>query len=165
MRDHILLVVLALSCGCISAPAVTTTTTLESTTTSTTITYSITSSTTTTLQVNETVRCVQVAEKETLYRRCKLLLTGKLSMPPDERRLCGEIQKNPREYMRQIIRERTGCEYLIREYTIRPESQYVFCSEIEEQDVRDDCYMSVRMCDKIVDRGLRDECSRSTSLN
>jgi len=163
MRLTTAMALAVLICGCLSIPpAETTTTTLKKTTTPVrlTTTSSSTSTTSTTLVVNKTALCVGARNMEETYVRCRRYLTGNVSGPPSERRTCAEIRKNPRKTSRRIFEGLQNCIGTPGDGIFQRgrEEGTSFCKDLEGQSQRDACYLSVRQCDRIFDKTMRQSC-------
>ena len=168
------LAILVLTGGCLwygggggpAATSSTETTVTKSLTESTTV-ATVSSSTTMTLQeVNKTKVCLEARIRQRMYDKCQRYPPGSLSLKPEERDLCAEITHNNQEYLRSIVVDLRGCQ------NIKPENlpetdknAPLTCLDLESIEDRDNCYMTFRVCDKITDYTLKQQCKASLTID
>jgi hypothetical protein len=161
------LAVLISLCGCIlgAQPQTTTTTSFVASTSTTNPPTTSLPPTTTTIQDNKTATCIQARQMETAYKRCLQAAHGNLTLSPARRKQCAQIQRAAGQYLRQTFLGLKGCLGVPGDGLSLEARDATFCMDLGEQDVRDDCYMLVRICDRIMDRDLRMRCEgqRQTS--
>jgi hypothetical protein len=167
------LLVIILALGCIGlSPAEGTTTTLVTIQpmpypTSTVSTVSTLSPPATTLPVAEADQraiCLEARANRTVYERCKMAATGDLSLPQSELRICAEIQQHAGAYSEAIFHGLKYCAGIPSDgMASDPAEGAYFCKDLGQPD-RDECYLSVRMCDPIEDFDIKNQCKNGLEL-
>ncbi|MFH0862863.1 MAG: hypothetical protein V1875_07545 [Candidatus Altiarchaeota archaeon] len=161
---------LALLGGCLTetetvqTTTTTTATPAEPSTTTTSTATTTPSSTSTTLAVNGTQLCQEARQNESVYQRCKKAATGQIHLPQSELQRCAQIQQHAGEYARNIYHGLTYCIGLPSGGLPAPGEGASFCKDLPEEN-QDDCYMTVRQCDKIADPSLRNRCAGLNELS
>jgi hypothetical protein len=161
----IALLAAALALGCIGSspvgePASTTLATVQpippsTTTTSASSTLPVSSSTLPAAGADEAAVCSEARANRTVYLRCKKAASGELSLPQSELRRCADIQRNAGAYSRLIFRGLQSCGSSASGGLGGDEG--LFCRDMGQPD-RDQCYLSVRMCDQIEDAAVKGRC-------
>jgi hypothetical protein len=108
--------------------------------------------------------CLEARANRTLYERCKMAASGGLSMPQSELRRCAEIQQHAGAYSELIFHGLQNCAGIPAGSTEGDTTgDALFCKDMGQPD-RDQCYLSVRMCDLIGDSGLKNQCLSGLEL-
>lgn len=161
----ILAVVLAL--GCIGASpseglATTTLTTIQSmhyedTSSLTASTIATQSSTLPAPEEDGIAICLEARANKSLYDRCKMAASGELFLSQSELRKCAQIQQNAGAYAEAIFH---GLQYCVGD----PTGSAFSCNDMGQPD-RDQCYLSVSMCDPIEDADVKNQCLSGQQIN
>ncbi|MFH0863019.1 MAG: hypothetical protein V1875_08340 [Candidatus Altiarchaeota archaeon] len=108
--------------------------------------------------------CLEARANRTIYERCKLAASGNLPMPQSELRRCAEIQQHAGAYSELIFHGLQNCAGIpAGGLDIDSSGDALFCKDMGQPD-RDQCYLSVRMCDPIDDSKLKNQCLNGLEL-
>lgn len=108
--------------------------------------------------------CLEAQTNKTQYERCKLAATGSLPMPQSELQKCAEIQQHAGAYSELIFHGLQDCVGIPAGGLDGDSSAGgLFCKDMGQPD-RDQCYLSVRMCDPIDDSDIKNQCNSGLEL-